>query len=101
MGPALWQRPIPAKMKIIFSNEPMPPNPLPLSELPVGGRAFVVADECAPALAARLTALGFLPRTEVHCRRRAPLGDPRVYELRGMQLCQRRSEARNIQVEPA
>jgi len=90
-----------AKMKIIFSHDPMPPTSLPLSDLPVGGRAFVIAVEGTPALAARLTALGFLPRTEVHCRRRAPLGDPRVYELRGTQLCLRRSEARNIQVEPA
>jgi ferrous iron transport protein A len=61
----------------------------------------VVALDATPALAARLTALGFLPRTEVHCRRRAPLGDPRVYELRGAQLCLRRSEARHIRVEPA
>ena len=79
----------------------MPPTSVPLSDLPVGGRAFVVAVAGSPELAARLTALGFLPRTEVRCRRRAPLGDPRVYELRGTQLCLRRSEARNIQVEPA
>jgi ferrous iron transport protein A len=74
---------------------------VPLSELPVGARAFVVAVDAAPALAARLAALGFLPRTEVRCRRRAPLGDPRLYELRGTQLCLRRSEARSIRVEPA
>ena len=72
-----------------------------LSDLPVGGRAFVIAVEAEPALAARLAALGFLPRTEVRCRRRAPLGDPRVYELRGTQLCLRRSEARKVRVEPA
>jgi ferrous iron transport protein A len=75
--------------------------PVPLSDLPVGGRAVVVALRASPALAARLTALGFLPATEVCCRRRAPLGDPRVYELRGTQLCLRRSEARNIWVELA
>ena len=75
--------------------------PVPLSDLPVGGRAVVVALRAPPALAARLTALGFLPATEVRCRRRAPLGDPRVYELRGTQLCLRRSEARNIWVELA
>ena len=75
-------------------------NRLPLSELPVGGRAFVVALDATPELAARLTALGFLPATEVRCRRRAPLGDPRVYELRGTQLCLRSSEARRVLVEP-
>lgn len=73
--------------------------PLPLSDLPVGGRAFVVALDAEPALAARLTALGFLPATEVRCRRRAPLGDPRVYELRGAQLCLRHSEAQRVLVE--
>ncbi len=75
--------------------------PVPLSDLPVGGRGVVVALDAPPALAARLTALGFLPATEVRCRRRAPLGDPRVYELRGTQLCLRRSEAKNILVELA
>lgn len=79
----------------------MQPSSFPLSDLPVGGRAFVIALEAEPELAARLTALGFLPRTEVRCRRRAPLGDPRVYELRGTQLCLRRSEARKVRVEPA
>ena len=74
-------------------------TPVPLSDLPVGGRAFVVALDASPELAARLTALGFLPATEVRCRRRAPLGDPRVYELRGAQLCLRRSEARRVLVE--
>ncbi len=74
---------------------------VPLSDLPVGGRGIVVALDAKPALAARLTALGFLPATEVRCRRRAPFGDPRVYELRGSQLCLRRSEARSVLVELA
>jgi ferrous iron transport protein A len=74
--------------------------PVPLSDLPVGGRAVVVGLDAPPELSARLTALGFLPATEVLCRRRAPLGDPRVYELRGAQLCLRRSEARRVLVEP-
>jgi len=88
-------------MKINFSGGSVSRDSVPLSDLPVGGRAFVVAVDAAPELAARLAALGFLPRTEVRCRRRAPLGDPHVYELRGTQLCLRRSEARKIRVEPA
>jgi ferrous iron transport protein A len=75
--------------------------PVPLSDLPVGGRAFVVALDARPEVAARLTALGFLPATEVRCRRRAPFGDPRVYELRGTQLCLRRSEAKSVLIELA
>jgi ferrous iron transport protein A len=79
----------------------VPNRSIPLSELPVGSRAVVVSVEGPPALAARLAALGFLPATELRCRRRAPLGDPHVYELRGTQLCLRRGEAEKIQVEPA
>jgi ferrous iron transport protein A len=86
-------------MKFVF-NDTMPPVPIPLSDLPVGASARVVAIDAAPALVERLEALGFLPATEVACRRRAPLGDPRVYELRGTQLCLRRSEAARIKVEP-
>jgi len=71
-----------------------------LSDLPVGGRAVVVAIDAPRELLGRLEALGFLPATEVICRRRAPLGDPRVYELRGTQLCLRRAEAERIRVRP-
>jgi ferrous iron transport protein A len=88
-------------MKIIFSEAPVSRECVPLSELPVGARGIVVAVDAGPALAARLAALGFLPQTEVRCRRRAPLGDPRIYELRGTQLCLRRTEARSIRVELA
>ncbi len=49
-------------------------------------------------VSARLLDLGFVPGTEVRALRRAPLGDPTLYELRGTQLCLRRSEAERIQV---
>jgi len=87
-------------MKIIFSRSHVPPAAIPLADLPLGGRAVVVAIDAPPALVRRLEALGFLPETLVSCRRHAPLGDPRVYELRGTQLCLRRSEAARIRVEP-
>jgi ferrous iron transport protein A len=76
----------------------LPDLPILLSELPPGGLAVVVEVEAPPGLLQRLEALGFLPETEVRCRRRAPLGDPRVYELRGTQLCLRRAEAARIRV---
>jgi ferrous iron transport protein A len=82
-----------------FHRGPVPSPSIPLADLPLGGRAVVVAIDAAPELVQRLEALGFLPATEVTCRRRAPLGDPRVYELRGTQLCLRRSEAARIRVE--
>jgi Fe2+ transport system protein FeoA len=48
----------------------------------------------------RLLDLGFVPGTRVRVLRRAPLGDPTVYELRGTQLCLRRSEAARVWVRP-
>ena len=46
----------------------------------------------------RLLDLGVLPGTPIRVVRRAPLGDPVVYELRGYRLCLRRSEAAHILV---
>lgn len=77
------------------------PNPgaaTTLDRLPLGESALVVEVDAASALAARLEDLGFIPGTRVTARRRAPLGDPRVYELRGSQLCLRASEARAVWV---
>jgi ferrous iron transport protein A len=69
-----------------------------LDQLLVGETAAVVAIDAAASLAERLEDLGFVPGTRVTVRRRAPLGDPRVYELRGSQLCLRGSEARAVRV---
>jgi Fe2+ transport system protein FeoA len=55
-------------------------------------------DAAAALLAERLEDLGFVPGTQVTVRWRAPLGDPRVYELRGSQLCLRDAEARAIRI---
>ncbi|MFB3051734.1 MAG: ferrous iron transport protein A, partial [Acidimicrobiia bacterium] len=41
----------------------------------------------------RLADLGLVPKTRIRTVRRAPLGDPTVYELRGYRLCLRRNEA--------
>jgi len=79
-------------------NLASPQLALSLADLPVGGRAVVIAIHAPRDLARRLEALGFLPDTEVSCRRRAPFGDPRVYDLRGTQLCLRRAEATRIRV---
>ncbi|MGH0032893.1 MAG: FeoA family protein [Myxococcota bacterium] len=75
-----------------------PSNPtLALSELAPGARAVVVRVEATP-IGRRLLDLGFVPDTEIRVLRRAPLGDPTTYGLRGMQLCLRRGEARAIRV---
>ena len=46
----------------------------------------------------RLLDLGFLPGTRLRVLRRAPLGDPVLYELRGYRVCLRRDDAERIQV---
>lgn len=74
------------------------PDSTTLDELPLGGDATVIAVDASVALAERLEDLGFVPGTRVTCRRRAPLGDPRVYELRGSQLCLRDREAHAVRI---
>ena len=74
------------------------PAPRALSELAVDRPARVVDVDGDPAVARRLRDLGFLPGTAVRLVRRAPLGDPAVYALRGTQFCLRRSEAGAVRV---
>ena len=84
-------------MKTNFNFESEAP-PLALSELAPGERAVVLHVEKSGAIGDRLLDMGFLPNTHVSLIRRAPMGDPGVYELRGYQLCLRRSEASCIHV---
>jgi ferrous iron transport protein A len=81
--------------------EPAPhPGATPLCDLSPGATAVIDTLDAAAAIAGRLRDLGFVPGTPVTMVRRAPLGDPIVYELRGYRICLRRSEARNIRVLP-
>jgi Fe2+ transport system protein FeoA len=61
---------------------------------------LAVEDEGEPA-GRRLLDLGFTPGSRVRVVRRAPLGDPVEYELRGSRICLRRSEAERIRVDPS
>jgi ferrous iron transport protein A len=71
-----------------------------LSQTPVGQSVSVLGVlPGADGLEARLGHLGFLPGTTVRVERRAPLGDPTVYELRGFRLALRRESAELIEVE--
>lgn len=74
---------------------------LSLADLAPGSAAKVAAVDPQSPIGRRLLDLGFVPGTEVRVLRRAPLGDPVEYELRGYRICLRRSEALRIQVEPA
>ena len=71
-----------------------------LSEVPVGRTVRVVAITASGhGLESRLEHVGFLPGTPVVVERRAPLGDPTVYELRGYRLGLRRESAELVEVE--
>jgi ferrous iron transport protein A len=69
-----------------------------LADLPAGAEATVVAVDLDDATGRRLRDLGLLPRTRIRALRRAPLGDPSVYELRGYRLCLRRADALHVRV---
>jgi ferrous iron transport protein A len=69
-----------------------------LAALAPGTRAVVVGVADDTPVGRRLADLGFVPGTEVRVVRRAPLGDPVAYELRGTCLCLRRSEADRVRV---
>lgn len=66
--------------------------------VPAGTSARVSHVEGDDALAARLTDLGFWRGTAVQVVRRAPLGDPIEYRLRGYRLALRRDEAARVRV---
>ena len=71
---------------------------MPLSQIEIGTTAIIDRVEAFPPIARRLGDLGFIPGTPVTPIRRAPMGDPGVYEIRGVQYCLRRSEAGTIRV---
>ena len=74
---------------------------LSLADLEPGADARVAAVDAETPIGKRLLDLGFVPGTAVRVLRRAPLGDPVEYELRGYRLCLRRTEAQRVQVERA
>ncbi|MBF0502709.1 MAG: ferrous iron transport protein A [Candidatus Riflebacteria bacterium] len=52
-------------------------------------------------LVRRLLDLGFVPGTRVAAIRRAPLGDPTTFLIRGYRIGLRRTEASLIGIDPA
>ena len=89
----------------------MPSNPSPttaaspasqtLDQIARGHSVRVVGVDGADAIARRLDDLGLRTGVSVEVIRRAPLGDPTVFELHGYQLCLRRSESERVRVSAA
>jgi ferrous iron transport protein A len=69
-----------------------------LSEIAADRSAVIVSVDSDAPQGRRLLDLGFLPGTPVRVVRRAPLGDPIQFEIRGCNLCLRKSEADGIRV---
>ncbi len=67
----------------------------------VPGQRAVIASVAEGPVGARLESVGFVPGTVVEVCRRAPLGDPTLYVVRGTQMALRAETAELIDVEPA
>jgi ferrous iron transport protein A len=72
-----------------------------LSQCPIG-TSVVVRQVAAGSdgRGLRLEDLGFLVGTVVGVERRAALGDPTIYELRGMRIALRKADAVLVEVSP-
>jgi ferrous iron transport protein A len=74
---------------------------VPLADLAPGAEAVIESVEESTTIGRRLADLGFLPHTPIRVLRRAPLGDPVAYELRGYRICLRRDESQRVLVVPS
>lgn len=70
-----------------------------LDQAPIGDPVRVVSVSGDDPIARRLGDLGIRAGVEVECLRRAPLGDPSVFELCGYQLCLRQTESARVRVQ--
>lgn len=68
-------------------------------KLKVGQEGIVKSLACGGALRRRIIDMGITPGAHMILRKRAPLGDPLEFTVRGYELSIRRSEAAEIVVE--
>jgi ferrous iron transport protein A len=72
-----------------------------LSELNVGESGVVVSLNLPESVQNHLMHMGFVPEALVTSLRRAPAGDPTVYEVDGIEIALRRETAKAIAVRNA
>ena len=70
-----------------------------LNRLAIGLRGFVASVGGDPDVRRRLLEMGFCNGAAVEVIRRAPLGDPIEFRLRGYCLSLRDEQARHVQIE--
>jgi Fe2+ transport system protein FeoA/Mn-dependent DtxR family transcriptional regulator len=80
---------------------PVPVLPVPMGELPVGSQARVVEVAGSGKHQRRMLDMGFVPGAEVTTLRKAPLGNPIEYLIKGTAVALRRQDADTVQVEEA
>ncbi len=72
-----------------------------LSDLTVGESGVLVALDLPENVQNHLMHMGFVPEAEVTALRRAPAGDPTVYQVDGLEIALRHETASAIHVRPA
>ncbi len=77
------------------------PETCPLNQLGVGGCGNVVGVSGDGDIRRRLLEMGFCNGAEVEVVRRAPLGDPIEFRLRGYSLSLRDEQAKFVQITPS
>ena len=76
------------------------PETATLSDLRLGQTGVMRSVNATGMVRNRLLDLGFLPGTKVTVVRRAPLGDPTAYRVRGAMLALRHEDASLVAAEP-
>lgn len=82
-----------------ISVVPAPALPVPLGELLVGSRARVVEVKGGGRHQRRMLDMGLVPGAEVTVMRKASLGDPIEYGIKGTAIAMRRIDADSVMVE--
>jgi ferrous iron transport protein A len=70
-----------------------------LSDLEVGQSGVLIALDLPPGVQNHLMYMGFVPDARVKVVHRAPIGDPTVYSVDGMEIALRRETAKSIRVQ--
>ena len=78
---------------------PVPALLVPLGELPAGARALVVEVRRGGKHQRRMLDMGFVPGADVTVLRKAPLGDPIEYRVKGTAIALRQTDANSVMVE--
>ena len=71
-----------------------------LNEMSIGGKGSVVSVGGEQEIRRRLLEMGFCNGARVEVVRRAPLGDPTEFRLRGYHLSLRNEQARHVKIQP-